>query len=141
MLFRSYYFGRGHTNGDAFVVFPALRTMHAGDIFSGKNVPLLDANNGGSGVLIGETLARAADNFGNVDGIITGHSTVMTVADLREYAQFSRDFLATVQAGKKAGRSAEEIAKSWTLPAKYAGYTIAPPRLQANVQVVYNEIR
>ena len=48
-----YYFGRGHTNGDAWVVFPALRFMHAGDIFSGKNVPLLDANNGGSGVEIG----------------------------------------------------------------------------------------
>src|SRR5262245_59812138 len=44
-----YYFGRGHTNGDAFVVFPALRVMHAGDIFSGKNIPLLDAINGGSG--------------------------------------------------------------------------------------------
>src|SRR5688572_8562164 len=35
-----YYFGRGHTNGDAWVVFPTLRIMHAGDIFSGKNVPL-----------------------------------------------------------------------------------------------------
>src|SRR4029079_7660374 len=42
-----YYFGRGHTNGDAWVIFPALRVMHAGDIFSGKNIPLLDANNGG----------------------------------------------------------------------------------------------
>src|SRR6185503_8760788 len=31
-----YYFGRGHTNGDAWTVFPALRVMHAGDIFSGK---------------------------------------------------------------------------------------------------------
>ncbi|MEO8681752.1 MAG: MBL fold metallo-hydrolase, partial [Vicinamibacterales bacterium] len=28
-----YYFGRAHTGGDAFVVFPALRTMHAGDAF------------------------------------------------------------------------------------------------------------
>ena len=43
-----YYFGRGHTNGDAWVVFPSVRVMHAGDIFSGKNLPLLDANNGGS---------------------------------------------------------------------------------------------
>ncbi len=135
------YFGRGHTDGDAWVLFPALRIAHAGDIFSGKNLPLLDANNGGSGVEIGNTLARAADGLGAVEGIITGHSTVMTVADLREYAQFSRDFLATVQAGKKAGRSAEEIAKAWTLPAKYAGYTIAQPRLQANVQVVYDEVR
>src|SRR5947208_6341947 len=45
-----FYFGRGHTNGDAWVLFPSLRTVHAGDIFSGKNVPLLDANNGGSAV-------------------------------------------------------------------------------------------
>ena len=27
-----YYFGRAHTNGDTFVVFRALRVMHAGDI-------------------------------------------------------------------------------------------------------------
>src|SRR3989441_7051034 len=73
-----YYFGRGHTNGDAWVVFPALRLMHAGDIFSGKNIPLLDANNGGSGVTIGDTLAKAAKSVTNIDSIITGHSTVMT---------------------------------------------------------------
>src|SRR5882757_4267423 len=48
-----YYFGPGHTNGDAWIVFPALRTMHAGDIFAGKNLPLLDYNNGGSGMDIG----------------------------------------------------------------------------------------
>src|SRR2546425_10801420 len=27
-----YYFGRGHTGGDALVVFPALKTMHSGDL-------------------------------------------------------------------------------------------------------------
>src|SRR5207302_5838176 len=74
-----YYFGRGHTNGDAWVVFPALRTVHAGDIFSGKNLPLLDANNGGSAALIADTLEKASDTLKNVDTIITGHSTQMTV--------------------------------------------------------------
>ena len=55
-----YYFGRGHTNGDAWVVFRALRAMHSGDIFSGGNgIPLLDANNGGSGVAIPD-LTRSA---------------------------------------------------------------------------------
>src|SRR5215510_13749855 len=73
-----YYFGRGHTNGDAFVVFPALRVMHAGDIFARKGPPLLDANNGGSGVAIGDTLTKAHDNIKGVDRIITGHSDVMT---------------------------------------------------------------
>jgi glyoxylase-like metal-dependent hydrolase (beta-lactamase superfamily II) len=136
-----YYYGRGHTDGDAFVVFPALRVMHAGDIFSGKNLPLLDANNGGSGVLIGRTLARAADTR-NVDQIITGHSTVMTVADLREYAAFNDEFAAAVQAAKKAGRTVDEVAGSWTIPAKYAGYAAPQPaRLRANVQVIWDETK
>jgi glyoxylase-like metal-dependent hydrolase (beta-lactamase superfamily II) len=134
------YFGRGHTNGDAWVFFPALRIVHAGDIFSGKNLPLLDANNGGSGAQIGDTLAKAADAMNDIDSVITGHSTVMKVADLREYAEFNRDFLAAVQAGRKAGRSAEEIAKGWSLPAKYTGYNVAPARVQTNVEVILKEI-
>jgi glyoxylase-like metal-dependent hydrolase (beta-lactamase superfamily II) len=136
-----HYFGRGHTNGDAFVVFPALRVMHAGDIFSGKNLPLLDANNGGSGVEIGKTLAKAA-GAKNVDQIITGHSTVMTVADLKEYAAFNDEFAAAVQAAKKAGRTPDEVAASWKIPAKYTGYgEPQPARLRANVQVVWDETK
>ena len=97
--------------------YRALGVMHAGDIFSGKNVPLLDAVNGGSGVEIGATLAKAADGAKGVTSIITGHSTVMTVADLREYAAFNNEFAATVQAAKKAGRTPDEVAASYTIPA------------------------
>jgi cyclase len=137
-----YYFGRGHTNGDAWVVFPSLRFMHAGDIFSGKNLPLLDANNGGSGVAIGDSLAKAASTVKDVDSIITGHSTVMTMKDLSEYAEFNREFAAAVQAGKKGGKSMDEIAAGWTMPAKYTGYAApAPARLKANVEVIFNESR
>jgi len=137
-----YYFGRGHTNGDAWVVFPALRLMHAGDIFSGKNLPLLDANNGGSGVAIGDTLQKAAASVKNIDTIITGHSTTMTMADLTEYAQFNKDFLAAMREAKKAGKSVDEVAMNYKMPEKYKGY--APPaaaRLKANVQVVYDELK
>ena len=138
-----HYFGRGHTNGDAWVVFPALRVVHAGDIFSGKNIPLLDANNGGSGVEIGNTLAKAAEALaGSVESVITGHSTVMTVADLSEYAEFNRGFASAVQQAKKAGKSPDEVAASWTIPAKYAGYAApAAPRLRANVGVVFDETK
>ena len=116
-----FYFGRGHTNGDAWVVFPALRVVHAGDIYSGKNIPLLDANNGGSGVLIGETLAKAAKDLKNIDTVITGHSTTMTMADLAEYAEFNKDFMRAVQAGKKAGKSVDEIASGWKIPDEVQG--------------------
>jgi glyoxylase-like metal-dependent hydrolase (beta-lactamase superfamily II) len=137
------YFGRGHTNGDAFVVFPALRVMHAGDIFSGKNIPLLDANNGGSGVEIGRTLGNAAKRVkGSVDSIITGHSTVMTVADLREYSQFNTDFKNTVQAGKKSGMTVDQIAAAYKIPEKYQGYAApAEARLKNNVQIVWDETK
>src|SRR5438067_11038532 len=49
-----YYFGRGHTNGDAWIVVPDLRAAHAGHIFSGKNRPRRDRNNGRSGVEAGD---------------------------------------------------------------------------------------
>jgi cyclase len=136
------YFGRGHTNGDAWVVFPMLRIMHAGDIFSGKNIPILDANNGGSGIEMPDTLSKAADYATNIDTIITGHSAQMTVADLREYAAFNRDFLTAVQEAKKAGTSAEALAASWKVPEKYAGYS-APQatRLKSNIEVVLAELK
>ena len=54
-----YYFGRGHTNGDTFVVFPALRTMHVGDMFAWKALPYVDPDNGGSVVEQPKTLAKA----------------------------------------------------------------------------------
>jgi glyoxylase-like metal-dependent hydrolase (beta-lactamase superfamily II) len=138
-----HYYGRGHTDGDTWVVFPSLRVVHAGDIFSGKNLPLLDTNNGGTGIEIGDTLAKAHTGLAkSVDTIVTGHSVQMTPADLSEYAQFNRDFLAYVQAGKKAGRTTAELVSGWTMPAKYSGYTPPQPaRLTANVEAIYNAVK
>ena len=135
-----FYFGRGHTNGDAWVLFPSLRTVHAGDIFSGKNLPLLDANNGGSAALIADSLQKGYDTLKNVDTIITGHSTQMTMADLKEYIAFNREFLSDVQTAKRAGKSVDEIAASWKMPAKYAGYApVDANRLKNNVRLAFSE--
>src|SRR5437667_2768194 len=91
-----FYFGRGHTGGDAWVVFPALRVMHAGDMFAGKNAPLIDVMSGGSAVDYGKTLEKAYNTVKNIDTIITGHSTLMKPADLKEYADFNNDFITWV---------------------------------------------
>ncbi len=55
-----YYYGRAHTGGDAYVVFTAARVMHAGDTFPNKTTPIMDRNNGGSGLSYSGTLAKAA---------------------------------------------------------------------------------
>jgi glyoxylase-like metal-dependent hydrolase (beta-lactamase superfamily II) len=138
-----HYFGRGHTNGDTWVLFPALRVVHAGDIYPGKNVPFIDANNGGSAVAIGDTLAKAHAGLNKVaDTIITGHSTQMTMNDLNEYAMFNKEFLAAVQSAKKAGKTVDEFAASWTIPAKYTGYAAPQPnRLKGNVEIAFKETK
>jgi hypothetical protein len=115
--------------------------MHAGDIFSGKLVPLLDSNNGGSGVEIADTLARAA-KVKDVDSIITGHSTVMTPADLMEYSEFNRSFLEYVRAAKKAGQSIEDAASAYKFPEKYMGYRAPQPdSVKNNIEVIYAELK
>ena len=135
-----YYFGRGHTNGDAFVVFPALHVMHAGDVFARKGPPLLDANNGGSGVAIGDTLAKAHDSIKGVERVITGHSDVMSWADLGEYAKFNKDFLAWVTGAMKSGKTADAAAAEYTIPAAYKGYTPNADQTKSNVAVIYKEL-
>ena len=136
-----YYFGRAHTGGDAWVVFPSLRTLHAGDAFLGKRVPFLDAENGGSGVAIADTLQKAHDTIRNIDTIITGHSTQATWADLNQWAAFNREFLEMVRAGRSAGRTVDEIANSWTMPTKYAGYDSPnPAAVKRNIQVIVDEL-
>jgi glyoxylase-like metal-dependent hydrolase (beta-lactamase superfamily II) len=133
-----YFFGQGHTNGDAFVVFRALRTMHAGDIFARKGTPLLDMNNGGSGVKIGDTLAKAAAGIKNVDTVIPGHSTVMTWADFLEYGEFNREFLNATQAAIKAGKTADQALADLKLPAKFAQYQMNGAK--DNVPKIYAEL-
>jgi hypothetical protein len=60
---------------------------------------------------------------------------------LKEYAQFNRDFLSDVTAAKKAGKTVDEVASTWKIPAKYAGYADPmPARLKTNIQIVYDEL-
>jgi glyoxylase-like metal-dependent hydrolase (beta-lactamase superfamily II) len=104
-----YYFGAGHTNGDAFVVFPTLRAMAAGDIFAWKMAPLIDPMAGGSVVALPDTLEKALNGIHDVDTVIEGHGDVNTWSGFRDYAQFSRALLEAAKAGM-GKRSAEEIA-------------------------------
>jgi hypothetical protein len=111
-------------------------------VFSGKNIPLIDAVNGGSAVAFPNTLQKAYDTVKDVDIIITGHSTEMTRPDLKEYVDFNREFLSDVSAAKKAGKTVDEVASTWKIPAKYKGYAAPmPDRLKNNVQIAYDELK
>src|SRR6266567_7871384 len=80
---RARYFGRGHTNGDAIVYFPALRTLHTGDLMAGST-PLFDYPGGGSIVEFTKTLDAAMKGF-DFDTVIPGHGPVTSKANLLTY--------------------------------------------------------
>jgi cyclase len=136
-----HYYGRAHTGGDAYVVFTAARVMHAGDTFPNKTTPIMDRNNGSSGLSYSSTLAKAAATP-NVDRVITGHGATLPVADLKEYSAFIGDLVKAVQDAKRAGRTLDEVVNTWKVPERYMGYTQPQPAsLRANVQVIWDETR
>src|SRR3989442_11610157 len=134
-----YYFGRGHTNGDTWIVYPSVRVMQTGDMFAWKDAPLLDKANGGSGVEYAATVRKAVAVANNVDTLIVGHSPLRTVPELKEYAQYMDDLVAAVKQAKAAGKSAADAAASIDLTTKYKGYK--KERQTGAVQVIYDELK
>jgi cyclase len=104
-----YYFGAGHTDGDAFIVFPARRAMAAGDVFAWKMAPLIDPMAGGSVLALPDTLEKAVKGIPNVDTVIEGHGDVNTWQGFRDYVQFNRALLDAAKEGM-GKKTAEEIA-------------------------------
>ena len=88
-----YYFGAGHTDGDAFVVFPALRAMCIGDLMAWNMAPLIDPATGGSVIALPDTLEKAVKGIKNVDLVIEGHGNVNTWKGIRAYTEFNRALL------------------------------------------------
>ena len=108
---RAYYLGRGHTNGDAIIYFPALRTIHTGDLMAGKT-PLIDYPGGGSVVEWTKTLDKAMKL--DFDTVIPGHGPVTDRAGLGAYRD-NVDKLRNRAAGLiREGKSQEEIGKVMT---------------------------
>jgi cyclase len=80
---RAHHFGRGHTNGDAVIYFPALRTIHTGDLMAG-NTPLIDYPGGGSLVEWAKTLDAVLNAY-DFETVIPGHGPITNKAGLRTY--------------------------------------------------------
>jgi cyclase len=136
------YFGAAHTGGDAFVIFRSYRVMHVGDTMPTRDLPIMDRNNGGSGLAYSATLGKAAA-VKNVETIINGHNpTTTTPADLRLYSEFIGDFVKFVQAAKKAGKTVDDVVNTWSTPARYTGYSKPDPdRVRADAQVIWDETK
>ena len=107
---RAKYVGRGHTDGDAVIYFPALRTLHTGDLMAG-NTPLIDYPGGGSLKDWADTLDRALNTF-DFDTVIPGHGPVTTRAALETYRDNVVKERERVTSLIREGKSQEDVGKA-----------------------------
>ena len=141
------YFGKGHTDGDAIVVLPHARLAYVGDLFAEKSVPVIDRASGGSALALPQTLARALAEITDVDRVITGHTPFQqgrvrnwpTWNEFREYAEFTREFVAAGQAAWKAGRTVDQAVSELRLSDKYKNYRMDGAK--ATIETIFAELK
>ncbi len=113
----AHYYGRGHTNGDAVMYFPQLRTLHTGDLMAGTS-PLCDYSGGGSLVEWTKTLDEALKL--DFDTVIPGHGAVTDKAGLKTYRDNIVKMRNQVSKMIKGGKSQTEVAKFMETEYKWA---------------------
>jgi glyoxylase-like metal-dependent hydrolase (beta-lactamase superfamily II) len=105
------HFGRGHTNGDAAIYFPALKVVHTGDLFV-ATTPFIDYSAG----------ASAKEWTATIDGIlqwdfntvIPGHGPVSKRADLIKFRDNFAKMRTRVTGMARGGSSNDDISKILT---------------------------
>ncbi len=128
-----FHFGRGHTNGDAIVYFPDLRTVHTGDLLvygqrlDGSTLsPFWDFGNGGSVLEWPATLTRLlALDF---DTVIPGHGPILTKADIRTFRGKLETVIDRVRAEIAAGARRDDVASR--VDTTDLDWPLAPVRIQ-----------
>ena len=116
---RAFYMGRGHTNGDAVIYFPDLRTVHGGDLLHGT-APFIDYGNGGSS----EGWVATMNNILalDFDTAIPGHGAIMDrndVVNFRNQMEAVRARMVDlIRSGMPKGQASDRIRTqelSWTM--------------------------
>ena len=135
-----YYFGRGHTDGDTWIVFRAARAMHTGDMFIRLNLPFVDVNHtNGDRIEFGSTLQKVLRGIKDVETVIAGHMPrPLTWDDFANYTGFYNDLLTQARKGQAAGKSVAEVIEGYTIPSQYRDFTAQPARVSEIVQDVFD---
>jgi cyclase len=107
---RAYYYGRGHTGGDAILYFPALKVIHTGDLFlTFPTSPFIDYANGGSALEWTKTLDEVLKL--DFDVAIPGHGPISDRAGVVKWRNSFAAMRDRIRGMVQQGQSKEEISK------------------------------
>jgi glyoxylase-like metal-dependent hydrolase (beta-lactamase superfamily II) len=126
--------GPGHSKGDAVAYLPKEKILASGDLCVnwkwGNNVADPDANYDG--------WIRALDNLAQWDirTLVPGHGSLGSVETLRAQRAYLADMQAQVRSGRKAGKSADQLAKEIDL-AKHGSFGVNAEANAGSVRAMY----
>lgn len=137
-----FYFGPGHTNGDAVYRFDDANIIHVGDLMFNKRHPFVDRSTGANIRNWISTLEKI-QKLGNKDTIyIFGHSLnpgeeTGTAEDLKKFADYLDKVLRFAETESKKGISKEEFIKNTAIPGvtEWSGQGIERPLTAAFEEV------
>ncbi len=116
-----FYYGAGHTNGDAIIHFANANIAHVGDLVFNRRHPFVDRSAGANIQSWMKVLDTAMKKFDNKTIFVCGHSgTGYDVKGLKDMLLAFNDYLGNVLkfVGDeiKAGKTKEEILKATQIP-------------------------
>jgi cyclase len=133
---RAHYYGRGHTNGDAAVYFPALRVVHTGDLCVSPGPPFIDYSSGGSAVEWTKTIDGILQL--DFDTVIPGHGPVIKREDLVAFRGKIETLRTRMSELKRQGTSKADAVKSLKLDD--LGWKVAG-LFERSIPGLYDEVR
>ena len=118
---RAKYYGRAHTNGDAFVYFPAYRLVHSGDTFASAPTatPLIDYPGGGSVIEWTKTLDTVMSTL-DFDEVMPGHGPMSNKAGMKAYRDRVEVLRTKAQSLIRSGKSQVDLSKFMETEYKWA---------------------
>src|SRR5258708_7014451 len=116
-----YYYGKGHTDGDAIIHFEHANIAHMGDLMFNRRHPFVDRTAGASIKSWVEALNKAQNYFSNDTIFIYGHAgdgyeVTGGKDDLKAFGEYLDNVLNFVEGEINAGKTKDEILKTASFP-------------------------
>jgi cyclase len=116
-----YYYGRGHTDGDAIIHFENANIVHMGDLVFNRRHPFVDRSAGASIKSWIEVLDKTTKKFDNDTLFIYGHAldgydVTGKADDLKKFGDYLSQVLDFTDKEIKAGKTKEEFLKNTVIP-------------------------
>lgn len=131
---KAFYYGAGHTNGDAVYHFENANIIHAGDLMFNKRHPFVDRTAGANMLQWIKDLDKMIKNASKDTIIIFGHSLnageeTGTIEDVKKFQDYLGKVLAFADQEIKKGVSKEEFIKNTSIPGvtEWSGQGIERP--------------